>query len=111
MKPNGKPTPRRPIEREYLATLNAAVPLDTWQAICKRAADDALAGDAKARDWLAKWLLGLESRLLTTLAAEESVAEPEAAAEGEITARRQRIEDHRRQVAENRRVRRAFYSS
>lgn len=49
MKANGKPTPRRPIEREYLATLNAAVPLDTWQAICKRAADDALAGDAKAR--------------------------------------------------------------
>lgn len=46
MKANGKPTPRRPIEREYLATLNAAVPLDTWQAICKRAADDALAGDA-----------------------------------------------------------------
>jgi hypothetical protein len=38
--------------------LNAVVPLDTWQAICKRAADDALAGDAKARDWLAKWLLG-----------------------------------------------------
>jgi hypothetical protein len=46
MKANGKPTPRRPIEREYLATLNAAVPLDTWQAICKRAADDALAGDS-----------------------------------------------------------------
>jgi len=62
MKANGNPTPRRPIEREYLATLNAAVPVDTWQAICKRAADDALAGDAKARDWLAKWLLGLESR-------------------------------------------------
>jgi hypothetical protein len=60
MKANGKPTPRRPIEREYLATLNAAVPLDTWQAICKRAAGGALAGDAKARDWLAKWLLGLE---------------------------------------------------
>ena len=24
------------------------------------AAEDVLAGDAKARDWLAKWLLGLE---------------------------------------------------
>jgi len=24
------------------------------------AAEDAIAGDAKARDWLAKWLLGLE---------------------------------------------------
>jgi hypothetical protein len=72
MKANGPSIPRRPIEREYLATLNAAVPLDTWQAICKRAADDALAGDTKARDWLAKWLLGLESRLLTVLAAEET---------------------------------------
>ncbi len=40
MKGNGKAKKRRPIEREYLATLNAAVPLDTWQAICKRAADD-----------------------------------------------------------------------
>jgi len=43
MKSNGRAEPRRRIEREYLAALNAAVPLDTWQAICKRAADDALA--------------------------------------------------------------------
>ena len=42
MKGNGKTKARRPIEREYLATLNDAVPLDTWHAICKRAADDAL---------------------------------------------------------------------
>ena len=45
MKGNGRAKTRRPIEREYLATLNATVPLDTWQAICKRAADDALASD------------------------------------------------------------------
>ena len=102
MRTNGKPTSRRPIEREYLATLNAAVPLDTWQAICKRAADDALAGDAKARDWLAKWLLGLESRLLTVLAAEESGTEPAIAAESEIATRRQKIEDHRRQAEQSR---------
>jgi hypothetical protein len=89
------PIPRRPIEREYLATLNAAVPLDTWQAICKRAADDALAGDARARDWLAKWLLGLEARLLTVLAAEETASAPEAAADAEIELRRRKLEDHR----------------
>jgi len=47
MKANGKPATRRPIEREYLATLNAAVPLDTWQAICKRAA-----GEVKAHDYV-----------------------------------------------------------
>ncbi len=60
MNGNGKVKQRRPIEREYLATLNAAIPLVSWQAICKRAADDVLAGDAQARDWLAKWLLGIE---------------------------------------------------
>ena len=67
MKGKGSAKTRRPIEREYLATLNAAVPLDTWQAICKRAADDALAGDAKARAWRAKRLLELPSRSLPVL--------------------------------------------
>ena len=110
MKGNGKDKARRPIEREYLATLNAAVPLDTWQAICKRAADDALNGDAKARDWLAKWLLGLESRLLTTLAAEESGAEPDAVAECEIAARREKIEDNRRADDQNRLLLRSLYT-
>jgi len=109
MKANGKPATRRPIEREYLATLNAAVPLDTWQAICKRAADDALAGDAKARDWLAKWLLGLESRLLTVLAAEESGAESVEAANCEIAGRRQKIEDDRRQAEQNRLLFQSLY--
>ena len=110
MKGNGKAKQRRPIEREYLATLNAAVPLDTWQAICERAADDALAGDAKACDWLAKWLLGIESRLLTTLAAEESDAAPKAVADSEIAARRQRIEDDRREAEQNRLLLRSLYS-
>jgi hypothetical protein len=98
MKANGVSTPRRPIEREYLATLNAAVPLDTWQAICERAADDALAGDARARDWLAKWLLGIESRLLTTLAAEESDTAPEAVADSEIAVRKQKIKQDKLQT-------------
>jgi hypothetical protein len=110
MKANTKTPARRPIEREYLATLNAAVPLDTWQAICKRAADDALAGDAKARDWLAKWLLGLESRLLTVLAAEESGGEPAMAAESEIATRRTKIEDDRREAEHNRRLFQSIYS-
>jgi hypothetical protein len=109
MKPNTT-TPRRPIEREYLATLNAAVPLDTWQAICKRAADDALAGDAKARDWLAKWLLGLESRLLTVLAAEESGTQADVAADAEIAARRQRLDDDRQKAEHNRRLFQSLYS-
>jgi hypothetical protein len=31
VKENATTTRSRPIEREYLAALNAAVPLDTWQ--------------------------------------------------------------------------------
>ena len=107
---NGKPSQRRPIEREYVAALNAAVPLETWQAICKRAADDALAGDARARDWLAKWLMGLGSRVLTTLAAEESGTTPEEVAESEIVARRQKIEDGRREAEHNRLLCGSLYS-
>ena len=109
MNANGKPTPRRPIEREYLATLNAAVPLDTWQAICKRAADDALAGDAKARDWLAKWLLGLESRQLTVLAAEEHGTAPEAVIDGAIAAERERIDHETRKAEQDRQLLKALY--
>ncbi len=47
MNGNGTPERRRPIEREYLATLNAVVSLDKWRAICEKAADAALAGDAR----------------------------------------------------------------
>lgn len=88
----GPGRPRRPIEREYLQSLNAAVPLQVWQAICKRAADDAMAGDAKAREWLAKWLLGMDARPLTTLAAEELNVEPARAADREIELRKRSIE-------------------
>ena len=95
MRGNGKAKRRRPIEREYLTTLNAVVPLTKWQSICERAADDALAGDARARNWLSKWLLGPESRLLT-LVAEEADSSPEAAADCEINTRRQRMEANRR---------------
>jgi len=110
MKAKRKRTGRRPIEREYLATMNEAVPLDTWRAICKRAADDALAGDAKARDWLSKWLLGLESRLLTTLAAEESEAGPDDVADREIAARIEKIEDDRQLAEQNRLLLRSLCS-
>ncbi len=50
--------PGRPRgEAEYLQTLTNAVSLDEWEKICTRAAKDALNGDAKARHWLAKYLL------------------------------------------------------
>ncbi len=96
MNGNGEAERRRPIEREYLATLNAVVSLDKWRTICEKAADAALAGDARARDWLSKWLLATESRPLTVLAAEESDTTPEAVAAAEVTARREQINRSRR---------------
>ena len=99
---NGKAEQRRPIEREYLATLNAVVSLDKWRAICEKAADAALAGDARARDWLSKWLLATEGRPLTVLAAEESDTPPEAVADAEVTARREQIDRGRRADEQNR---------
>jgi hypothetical protein len=55
--PGGPGRPRRAVEQEYLAVLSEAVPLDTWRAICERAAKDAKAGDHRARDWLSRYLL------------------------------------------------------
>jgi len=102
MKRNGKAQARRAIGRDYLAALNAAVPLDVWTSICKRAADDALAGDPKAREWLSKRLLGAEAHQLTVLAAEEADTNAEAASENEIANRRQKLDDDRKRAEFNR---------
>jgi hypothetical protein len=53
----GPGRPRRAVEGEYLATLSGAVPADRWRAIVERAVADAIAGDARARDWLSRYLL------------------------------------------------------
>lgn len=52
---------RRPYrtEREYLRTTLGACSLEHWEVIVKRAVEDAMGGDAKAREWLAKYLLGV----------------------------------------------------
>src|SRR4051812_47718817 len=69
--PGGPGRPRRSVEREYLATLSGAVTLDDWRAVVAKAVDDAKAGDGKARDWLAKFLLGDKPLTLTDLAVRE----------------------------------------
>lgn len=104
MKNDGKAPKRRPVEREYFATLNAAVPLDAWQRIVQRAVDDALAGDAKAREWLSKWLMQAEARTLTVMAAEESLSDSATAAEQEIADRREMINLDRRKAAADRQL-------
>ena len=104
MKNDGKPLVRRPVEREYFATLNAAVTLDVWERIIQRAIDDASAGDAKAREWLSKWLMQTETRTLTLMAAEESESDPATAAEQEIADQRERINLDRKKLAADRQL-------
>ena len=67
----GPGRPRRPVEQEYLATLNGAVTLDAWRQIVQRAVADAVEGDAKAREWVAKFVVGNEPASLVQLAADE----------------------------------------
>ena len=55
--PGGPGRPARAVESAYLRVLAATVTVDHWQQICEKALADALAGDAKARAWLASYLL------------------------------------------------------
>jgi hypothetical protein len=63
--PGGPGRPRRVTEGDYVRALSEECPPETWRAICRRAVQDALAGDGKARDWLAKYLLGNVAELPT----------------------------------------------
>jgi hypothetical protein len=65
-------TPRRAVERDYLAALADLVPLDTWREICRQTVEAAKAGDPKARDWLARYLIGKEPMKLLDVAADET---------------------------------------
>jgi hypothetical protein len=56
--PGGPGRPRRAVETDYLAALSEAVPLERWREIVETAVDQAVAGDAKARDWLGSYLAG-----------------------------------------------------
>ena len=51
---------RPPLEKEsrYHQTMVEACSVDDWQRICQRAVEDAVDGDHRARDWLAKYLVG-----------------------------------------------------
>jgi hypothetical protein len=53
----GPGRPKRKSEAEYIAVLCEAVPLEEWRKVCERALKDALNGNAKARDFLAHYLI------------------------------------------------------
>jgi hypothetical protein len=68
----GELAPRsRAIERDYLTALADLVPLETWREICLKTIEDAKYGDPKARDWLARYLIGPKPLTLLDLAADE----------------------------------------
>lgn len=68
--PGGPGRPRRAVEADYLRALGDAVSLADWAAIVRVAVDQAKAGDGKARDWLARYLIGETPPSLMGLAAD-----------------------------------------
>jgi hypothetical protein len=56
--PGGPGRPKRPTEVAYLNVVMSECSLADWQEISARAVSDAKTGDAKARDWLGKHLIG-----------------------------------------------------
>lgn len=56
--PNPKGRPPRNVEKEYLNVIISEVTHDVLRAITQRAIEDALKGDGKARDWIAKYAVG-----------------------------------------------------
>ena len=56
--PGGPGRKPRATEAEYLDATLGAVPLDRWQRVVAKALDLAEKGDAKARDWLGRILVG-----------------------------------------------------
>jgi hypothetical protein len=66
--PGGPGRPRRSIERDYLDATVGAVPVSKWVKVVKKALEQALRGDAKAREWLSKMLVGSDPIPLAQLA-------------------------------------------
>lgn len=56
--PGGPGRPSRPTEAAYLNVLMNACTIDDFKEICERAVSDAKDGEAKARDWVGRHLIG-----------------------------------------------------
>jgi hypothetical protein len=75
----------RPIERDYLKTFADRITPAEWGAICDAALTAAKEGDAKAREWITRLVLGSEPMQLSALARRETLQlTPEAEIAGEI---------------------------
>ena len=94
----GQGRPPRAVERDYLAALSERLSLADWRSIVDRAVQDACSGNARARDWLSRYVLGTEPMSLTALAIRErmqvsSEAELAAMIERETTPPDERLLD------------------
>jgi hypothetical protein len=99
--PGGPGRPRRAIEADYLAALSDAVPMEEWRRIVGTAIDQAIAGDAKAREWVASYLMGKPTGgALVKLAAAELVGYDPVSEEADDLDTLMLISNHRRHVAE-----------
>lgn len=56
--PNPKGRPPRHIERDYIGAAIGEVSLEEWRGVVRKAKEQALKGDAPARNWLGKILIG-----------------------------------------------------
>lgn len=77
----------RPIERDYLKTFADRITPEAWGEICDAALTAAKEGDAKAREWITRLVLGSDPMQLSGLARREQgsiSAQEEMAAEVEI---------------------------
>jgi hypothetical protein len=58
--PNARGRPRRSVEQSYLDATVGSVSIADWKVVCRTALEQAKGGDAKAREWLGKLLVGTE---------------------------------------------------
>ncbi len=65
--PGGPGRPPRAVELDYLVALRDGVSLADWAKVIGRALEDALSGDHRAREWLAKYLLPTDPALLAAV--------------------------------------------
>ena len=80
--------PKRVTERHYLDVMQVACSPETWREIVEKAIVDAKNGDAKAREWLASYLVGKPEGLAPTLkrmAIEDAAGIEDGIRESDIT--------------------------
>jgi hypothetical protein len=66
----GRGRPSRAVEHRYLRALSTVVPLREWKEIGKRAVHDAKNGNAAAREWLSRHLIGDNPLVLADMIAQ-----------------------------------------